>query len=53
MLADQYDELRDAQVTLSLEWDIMPVCGQLFVNKGGNSSFVLPSQYQGKPPQRS
>ncbi|KAG1685355.1 hypothetical protein DVH05_008459 [Phytophthora capsici] len=51
-LADQHDELRGANVTLSLEWDIMPVCGRLFVHSGDTkSSFELPNKYQGKAPK--
>lgn len=50
-LADQFDQLRGANVTLRLEWDIMPVCGRLFVHSAGRSSFVLPSKYQGKAPR--
>lgn len=50
-LSDQYDQLRGANVTLRLEWDVMPVCGRLFVYSEGRSSFVLPSKYQGKAPR--
>ncbi|TYZ66439.1 hypothetical protein PybrP1_002412 [[Pythium] brassicae (nom. inval.)] len=50
-LRDQYDELRGANVTLRLEWDVMPVCGRLFVHSAGRSSFVLPAKYQGKAPR--
>lgn len=50
-LADQYDELRGANVSLRLEWDIMPVCGRLFVHSEGRTSFVLPDTYQGKAPR--
>ncbi|KAG7394813.1 Signal peptidase complex subunit 3 [Phytophthora boehmeriae] len=51
-LADQHDELRGANVTLSLEWDIMPVCGRLFVHSSSAvSSFELPATYQGKAPK--
>ncbi|CAH0478656.1 unnamed protein product [Peronospora belbahrii] len=48
-LADQYNELRGANVTLRLEWDIMPVCGRLFVQSSNTTvSFNLPNKYQGK-----
>ncbi|KAF1329270.1 Signal peptidase complex subunit 3, partial [Globisporangium splendens] len=50
-LSDQYDQLRGTNVTLRLEWDVMPVCGRLFVYSAGRSSFVLPSTYQGKAPR--
>ncbi|DAZ94934.1 TPA: hypothetical protein N0F65_012651 [Lagenidium giganteum] len=50
-LADQYDQLRGANVSLRLEWDVMPVCGQLFIHSQGRTSFVLPDKYQGKPPR--
>lgn len=50
-LRDQFDELRGANVTLRLEWDVMPVCGRLFVHSAGRSSFVLPGKYQGKTPR--
>ncbi|RLN64741.1 hypothetical protein BBP00_00003257 [Phytophthora kernoviae] len=51
-LADQHDQLRGANVTLSLEWDIMPVCGRLFVHSSSVvSSFELPATYQGKAPK--
>ncbi|TMW62230.1 hypothetical protein Poli38472_009723 [Pythium oligandrum] len=51
-LSDERDELRGANVTLRLEWDIMPVCGRLFVHTQGRSSFVLPDKYMGKAPGR-
>nr|CCA14374.1 signal peptidase complex subunit 3 putative [Albugo laibachii Nc14] len=48
-LASQYDDLRGANVTLRLEWDVMPVCGRLY--KGSyhspKGSFLLPDLYQG------
>lgn len=47
-LADQHDELRGANVTLRLEWDVMPVCGRLFVFGDGASSFAMPDEYMGK-----
>lgn len=51
-LADQHDELRGANVTLNLEWDIMPVCGRLFVHTSDTkSNFELPGKYQGKAPK--
>ncbi|KAI9916676.1 hypothetical protein PsorP6_018246 [Peronosclerospora sorghi] len=51
-LADQFDELRGANVTLSLEWDIMPVCGRLFVHTSDTKvTFELPDAYQGKAPK--
>ncbi|CEG48901.1 RxLR-like protein [Plasmopara halstedii] len=51
-LADQYDELRGANVTLSLEWDIMPVCGRLFIHSSNTKAiFTLPDTYQGKAPK--
>ncbi|RLN87479.1 hypothetical protein BBJ28_00016568 [Nothophytophthora sp. Chile5] len=51
-LADQHDQLRGANVTLRLEWDVMPVCGRLFVHSSPDvSSFELPANYQGKAPK--
>lgn len=51
-LADQFDELRGANVTLSLNWDIMPVCGRLFVHSSDTkTTFTLPDTYQGKAPK--
>ncbi|OWZ10535.1 Signal peptidase complex subunit 3 [Phytophthora megakarya] len=51
-LADQHDELRGANVTLTLEWDIMPVCGRLFVHSSDTkANFELPDKYQGKAPK--
>ncbi|EEY54545.1 signal peptidase complex subunit 3, putative [Phytophthora infestans T30-4] len=51
-LADQYDELRGANVTLTLEWDIMPVCGRLFVHTSDTkANFAMPDKYQGKAPK--
>ena len=51
-LADQHDELRGANVTLRLEWDIMPVCGRIFVHTGATkANFALPEAYQGKAPK--
>ncbi|RLN02957.1 hypothetical protein BBJ28_00000937 [Nothophytophthora sp. Chile5] len=51
-LADQHDQLRGANVTLRLEWDVMPVCGRLFVHSSPDvSSFELPASYQGKAPK--
>ncbi|TDH72023.1 hypothetical protein CCR75_001245 [Bremia lactucae] len=48
-LADQHDELRGANVTLRLEWDIMPVCGRLFIHSSDNEfAFKLPDAYHGK-----
>ncbi|RHY22829.1 hypothetical protein DYB32_009384 [Aphanomyces invadans] len=46
-LADQTNELRDADVTLKLKWDVMPVCGQLLQYGAGEASFRLPSEYFG------
>ncbi|GLE00293.1 hypothetical protein PINS_up009020 [Pythium insidiosum] len=52
-LADQHDELRGANVTLRLEWDIMPVCGRLFIHSHDQrASFVMPSSYVGSAPRR-
>lgn len=50
-LADQHDQLRGANVTLRLEWDVMPVVGRLFVHSEGESNFLLPDQYMGKAPK--
>uniref|UniRef100_A0AAV1UU57 Signal peptidase complex subunit 3 n=1 Tax=Peronospora matthiolae TaxID=2874970 RepID=A0AAV1UU57_9STRA len=51
-LADQHDELRGANVTLRLEWDIMPVCGRIFVHTSDTKAdFGLPNKYQGKAPK--
>ncbi|KAF0686661.1 Aste57867_21503 [Aphanomyces stellatus] len=46
-LADQYDELRNTEVTLKLKWDVMPVCGQLFQYGDGATTFQLPGSYFG------
>jgi len=46
-LADQYDELRNAQVKLKLKWDIMPVCGRLFLDGQGETQFQMPTVYMG------
>lgn len=50
-LADQHDQLRGANVTLRLEWDVMPVCGRLFVHSEGASAFAMPGEYMGKAPK--
>ena len=50
-LADQHDELRGANVTLRLEWDVMPVCGRLFIHDQGRASFVMPDAYLNKQPK--
>ncbi|OQS05828.1 signal peptidase complex subunit 3 [Thraustotheca clavata] len=47
-LADQFDQLRNAQVTMKLKWDIMPVCGRLFQYTEGSTEFTMPAQYIGK-----
>lgn len=52
LTADQNDPLRSANVTLRLEWDIMPVCGRLFLYSQGQSSFIMPAQYMGAPARR-
>lgn len=48
-LASQYDDLRGANVTLRLEWDVMPVCGMLYKGsyRSYKGSLLLPSSYQG------
>ncbi|EQC39591.1 hypothetical protein SDRG_03025 [Saprolegnia diclina VS20] len=47
-LADQHDELRGADVTLKLKWDVMPVCGRLFQYGAGATAFSMPTKYIGK-----
>ncbi|RLO00789.1 hypothetical protein DYB28_006018 [Aphanomyces astaci] len=46
-LADETNQLRDADVTLKLQWDVMPVCGQLFQYGAGEATFRMPSAYFG------
>jgi len=48
-LVDQGADLRGRDVTLSLEWDHMPLTGLLYVGRqdeGTCSSFTLPGEYQ-------
>jgi len=42
---DQHAELRDANVTVTLHWDIMPTAGLLFSSHTRGGSLQLPDTY--------
>lgn len=44
-LSDQHDELRDAEVRLTLLWDIMPLTGRLFMHELNGTTFQMPTVY--------
>lgn len=44
-LFDFSGELRGADLTLRLSWDVMPLFGPLDLQHGGEFEFVLPAKY--------
>ena len=44
-LLDQSKDLRNALVSLTLHWDVMPITGMLYSDKRGNFSLRMPGSY--------